>query len=404
MASDLTRRNVLAVTGSALFTAVAGCTTDGESDGDDNEEALDSRVDERVDGEWLLHRATPENTAATDGSGPDGEPSIAWERAVGAKSGIDPLVVDSLVFAYPPDGRDVGTLEAATGEPTAAGPLASGELAMGSDGETVVAYRERDDGDELVGRDLETGEETWTTDATDLSTPLLTMRDGVAYQGGSTQPYGQAFDVDDGDDRWESESSLPIDFAVDDEIVAYASDEILAALEADSGDQRWVEEFDAALSTPPLIEDHVVSATADGSVLAVDSSGDLDWRKQVADGAVTALAAAEGRLFVGTESGVVALDADSGDEVTRSTISDAVRALAVGADNCYAITTETDGDDPENRLVALESGSLESAWSVEVPGAVRSRPVILDGMVLVRVLPSAAVDESDFDETLLAFA
>lgn len=403
--SGATRRNALAAAGSTILAIVAGCAAGSEPDGDGDAEPLDDRIEERVDGEWPMHRATPENTAETVATGPGAEPSIAWERRVGANSNVDPFVVDSLVYEYPPDGRDVGTLEAATGEPTAAGPLAGEELALGTDGQTIVAVRERDDGrDELVGRDIETGETAWTADATDLSTPVLTMRDGVAYQGGSTRPYGRAVDLDDGAERWESASSLPIDFAVDGDIVAYAFDDLLGALEADTGDQRWAERFEAALTTPLLVESRVVSGTADGSVLAVEPSGQVAWQKRTADGSVTALAASEGRLFVGTESDVVALDAASGDEVARSTVSGEVRELAVGADSCYAITTETDGDDSANRLVALEKEGLEPAWSVEVPGAVRSRPVILEDLALVRVLPSAAADTNDPDAKLLAFA
>ena len=92
--------------------------------------------------------------------------------------------------------------------------------------------------DQLFGLDRENGETVWDME---LDASIHMARDGVVYciPSPSGEELIYAVDASDGSIQWEADGDYNRIVAIDDELV-YASDEdILHAIETDSGERRW---------------------------------------------------------------------------------------------------------------------------------------------------------------------
>ncbi|MCU4743047.1 PQQ-like beta-propeller repeat protein [Halobacteria archaeon AArc-m2/3/4] len=393
------RRAALCTLASSAVAALAGCASSLPTSTDDDPRT--DRATERIDGAWQMHGATPANTRRTTASGPETEPSIEWERSVGNRLPVDPLVLDSLVYEYAPEDRETGTLEAATGERTTATPIdGATEFLLGSDGETSCLARDLADDRtdvELVGRDVETTQELWTTAAPDTMSPVPTFRNGTVYLSGFSTPWVRALDLEDGSERWTFETvDPPSGLGVAGDVVTFTVGEHLFALDPATGDRRWNVRFDDRFATAPLVTDeHIVLGTGDGGLLAVDRSGDRDWRVDVGE-SMTALAQDEDRLLAGTDAGIAVVDSRTEDRIAFVDTTEPVDELSVGRHRIYVTGSGSD------RLTALDSTDYTEAWSVSLPDVVVGGPAVLEGAIVVRVGPWGPDADDDPSERVLA--
>lgn len=216
-------------------------------------------------------------TGEQPGPGPETEPGLLWRTAVGWSTAVggvasNPVVADGIVYV----GTDAFllALDAKTGAERWRAPAASAEPAV-VDGTVYAAA-----GD-LLAIDAETGAERWRARiAGPFGGTAPAVADGLVYVGGG--PGAPAPAVADG--------------------AIYASGSafskqpfVLQAFDAASGEERWRRDLDPG-------------------VVAMDAAtGDVRWRFPIVDQHESTAAAAEGAVFVGSESGdLYALDAADG--------------------------------------------------------------------------------------------
>ncbi|QLG49963.1 PQQ-binding-like beta-propeller repeat protein [Natrinema halophilum] len=276
--------------------------------------------------------------------------------------------------------------------------------------------------------EAETGRRGWTfetTVATD-ATPVVT-RDRLYLATADGTVYG--LDSTTGDPQWRVElpGALESALALSDGRLYAGHADGLTALEAEMGAERWTFETESAVVGCPAtadgravdrnrssrnqlsgtvdsdlfdddhrsetadrwIDERVFAGTANGTVLALEAeSGDEVWTAPTA-GAVTAgPTVAADRLYVGDDGGtMLALDAVTGkswftyeirDSLTTSaTVLAAAETTFVGGADGYLHVTDTTVGRRKLR------GWLFSRKGIELDGPVRSCPVVVGDIVCV---------------------
>jgi len=349
----------------------------GDVDGSD---ALTARTDERVDGRWPVHHRTAGNARRTTATGPAAEPAVAWERPVGDRLLVDPVVADSLVYTVGRERSRTRTVEAAVGERTVA-PAVDGTpgIPAGLDGDRLCLVRRTDEGPALVGRHVDTGERLWSLPFPRLPALAVTVADGTAFVPTfqPDAPVVHAVDIADGSRVWRYETVGSVgSVAVDGGLVVFSTDRYLFGLDAATGERRWNRQFDARLTTDPLVTDAgVLVGSDDGTLVAVDRGGEMRWQRSVGDGLVTALAGFEGAVAVGCAGHVTTYDPERGDRLRRRSGVPCSR-LSAGADRLYA----AEGTE----LVALAADGLEQAWTATTADRIAGGPTVLADATVVR--------------------
>ena len=155
----------------------------------------------------------------------------------------------------------------------------------------------------------------------------------------------------------------------------------LFALARDSGAVRWRRPVDGGIwSTPVLASDRVVVTTMAGRVIAVGRDGTVAWDEKPAGAAIASTPLLVGnRLYVGSfDRRMYALDTGSGQVQWQSPTADNwfwTRPLAAG-DLIYAGSLG-------GTVFAYEAASGAIRWQRDIADTVRSRPVIVNGVLIV---------------------
>ncbi|QLH77355.1 PQQ-binding-like beta-propeller repeat protein [Halosimplex rubrum] len=160
----------------------------------------------------------------------------------------------------------------------------------------------------------------------------------------------------------------------------YAGDsEGVAALDAESGDEQWREEFDGSLRYLSVVDDRLYFES-DG-VRALDvADGSEVWRyDEVAErGSVTV---ADGTAYLAEwNGGLVAIDTESGErDWSLPTEHGIPHPPAVADGTAYFVTRRV--EDAASHLVAVDVESGEESARVERSTATNHRPTVVDGTV-----------------------
>ncbi|MFC4408159.1 outer membrane protein assembly factor BamB family protein [Haloarchaeobius iranensis] len=392
--TGVSRRAVLGAAVLGGIATTAGCTGLGSSDDAPRED----RADERVDGRWGCHHRTAENTRRTETGGPTAEPTVVWERSVGTRPFVDPVVTDSLAFEYAPADSVTHTVEVATGERTTAPTVdGRGEFVLAVDDDVHCLTRSGGEGSVVVGRAAGDGTEQWTASLPGAPSMRASLVDGVLYVSGFDRQWIRAIDAGDGTEHWTYETVGRVgSLAVEGELATFATGSYLFALDAVEGSRSWHREFDASFTTDAMaVGSAVVAGTDDGRVVAMRRSGEPAWTVDADTGAVTALAAANGRVFVGGEDGITALAVGTGDPLAETDTAASVDGLSVGGDRLYAAT-------PDPALTALDRSSLDALWSRGLDRDPVGGPAVLDDTLLLR-LGDVGTASGDTDQSLVRF-
>ena len=213
------------------------------------------------------------------------------------------------------------------------GPDASGAIAVPKKWEVPLRAAARgglvvadgrvfsiDSGSTLRSHDAKTGEERWTRELGDRSVRMTfglpTVVGDRLYVGSAMSVH--AFVAESGRELWRRDIS-PDDWAAswsgvaaDAEIavIGALNDHLhLAALEADTGQIRWIHDgrdIAGVSATPVLLEDQVLAARAPGWLQSFDrDDGKMQWEQPLDDAWPVALASARGLAFVRSSTGQV---------------------------------------------------------------------------------------------------
>lgn len=394
--TTVSRRTALRLTGGVAAAGLAGCLG-----------TADSEEFDHTDWPTLGHNAG--NTGYTQAQGP-GDPDELWSVDT-APISTSPVVADGVVYA----GASEGTVYALD--------LETGEELWTYDVDANLYYTPTVDDDTVyVAADDDTiraittdGDEEWTVDVDGSVGSACTVSDGRIHVSTSWYSSILTLDADSGERLWrESGSGLSSTPAVVDGTVYSAGTIVefdegdegdepedsyrgIVALDAETGERRWqYDEWDegGVLNSPAAGDDRLYVGTGDpgAPILALDrSSGERVWRAEVPDFETPYVTHApvvdDDTVYAGITqaldsnqlhrvpddqppSGVVALEAATGEPLWQRGTDGLRPTVAMGADTLYRHTF--------GELAALEADSGEPSWTDE--SAFGLPWEVLDGM------------------------
>ncbi|AUB79355.1 outer membrane protein assembly factor BamB [Spiribacter roseus] len=158
---------------------------------------------------------------------------------------------------------------------------------------------------------------------------------------------------------------------MDERVFAAGADGTVAAYDAASGERRWRQDLDVAITGAVGVgETGVALGTANAEVVLLDpDSGAVKWRQRVSSEVLAPPAVGQGSVVVRTgDGGVFALEADTGEQ--RWLYRSGVPALSLrGHGSPVLVNGGVVVGFDNGRLAALELGNGDVAWeaSVAVP-------------------------------------
>lgn len=243
----------------------------------------------------------------------------------------------------------------------------------------------------------DTGEVRWSYDtkadgvpATFHTNPVVTERLVVTGTDGGAPGYVYAFDRMTGQVRWKRilpQGQVSADLALaGDSILALGSNGDLVALDAETGEARWV--FDAP--SDPYRQRGSLAAGAttiytagmDEAIYAIRvADGRQLWRRELGSEVTTSILLRGDRLYVGTADGqLLRLDTGSGEVVARidagEAPGDTLVPLAAGV--CFLRRP------PSRKLTAIDAELRQIGWVREPEKGSWStdRPILWKGLLL----------------------
>ena len=201
--------------------------------------------------------------------------------------------------------------------------------------------------------------------------------------------------------RWRHETCLQVfgdDLAASGGVVYVASD-VLIALDAQNGTERWRFQARDVFTSVTVVEDVVYAGTADGFLYAVDAAtGSERWRFEAdASGPVGAPLVGDGLLYVrgggfASDTGyfqyaLYAIDAVKGAERWRLDLDGGSFGTPTLAEGTLYV------GDWGGYLHALDAATGEARWHFPTPGGSPQSPAVADGTVYASAGPELyAVD------------
>jgi outer membrane protein assembly factor BamB len=237
---------------------------------------------------------------------------------------------------------------------------------------------------------------TFETDSEVRSSPAVA--DGTVYVG-SDDGRLYALDAATGECEWtfqrrEGLLGSPVDERIrssptvdtDAETVYVGSTKgYLYALGTAEGTERWRYETEGKVNHAPAIADGVVYVPrrsqydddVESGVVAIDGdSGEQLWVTETSSDPWTSPVVEENTVYFGTYSRKTHAVATDGTPKWEFKADDVVRSVAASDDTVFA------GSD-DGRLYALDATTGEREWAFETAGPVKPSPAVVDGLVIV---------------------
>lgn len=165
----------------------------------------------------------------------------------------------------------------------------------------------------------------------------------------------------------------------DGKVYVGTSDNKLLALDAGTGELAWSFETEHSVWAEPVIEDGILYvASLDNFVYALDAaSGEQIWRAELGGSVASRPVLDDGVLYVASfDRAVHALDAASGEQLWQADAETWVWGSPVVNEAVYFA-------DLDGQLFAVAREGGAELWQAEVPGAVQSAPLHVDGRLFV---------------------
>ena len=324
---------------------------------------------------WPMEGHDPGQTAFNPAAtGPDGDVGPGWISVTGYGPGV--TVADGRVFvaggerhgevmAYDPDD---GTREWRTrlGDATSSKPIVDGDTVY------VHVYEQRgrdimEDHHEVVALDAATGEVEWRLAADDdrseftiFSWKTLTVADGALYIAGENY-----------EDQW-----------------VYDETGFVLSIDGD-GEERWRTDLDSHEISRPAVADGTLVTTVnrygdDHEVVALDADdGSELWRTTHPENHdLSPPAIDDGSVYVNART-PIEVDLGTGAVTTEyDAVGRAAEPIAVTDEQLFVLGGPTREWRP-TQLYAVDRSAGDVEWSVDGPQEFSSRPVASDEMVFV---------------------
>jgi outer membrane protein assembly factor BamB len=239
--------------------------------------------------------------------------------------------------------------------------------------------------------------------------------DGIAYVA-TADNLLLALDVETGEEQWR----FTADFSLwasptyyEGTLFVASLGRTLYAIDAADGSEKWAVEFDGAMSAQPVVnpaENLVYAASYDRKLHAVDmDSGAEVWSVSATDWLWSAPALADNTLYFGDSSGnVFAVNAANGEVLWESNvhtmnvvagvvqnpsleIKGAIQASPAVKDGVVYFVSLGNSESEEGLLVAMDAATGEELWQTTTPAPLFSTPVIIGDVIIVAMQSDAAV-------------
>ncbi|WP_420643663.1 PQQ-binding-like beta-propeller repeat protein [Candidatus Leptofilum sp.] len=239
--------------------------------------------------------------------------------------------------------------------------------------------------------------------------------DGVAYVA-TADNLLLALDAETGDELWRFEAGFSIwaqPTYYEGTLFISSLDRSVYAIDASDGSEKWAVELSGAMSAQPLVnaaENLIYAASYDRSVHALDiDSGEEAWQVEATDWIWSAPALADGVLYFGDSSGnVFAVNAASGDVLWESgvhamntvagatqnpplEIKGAIQASPVVQDGVVYFASLGNEESEEGLLVAMDIATGNELWQTTTPAPLFSDPIIIGDMIVVALQSEAGI-------------
>jgi outer membrane protein assembly factor BamB len=177
-------------------------------------------------------------------------------------------------------------------------------------------------------------------------------------------------------------------------------DRHLYALDAQTGTELWATEFEGAVASRPVLNEDLVYVGEFGSkVDAVDRlSGAVKWTAPAENWVWGAPAYADGAVYYADIDGnVYAVDALTGEQKWQAAAPGAVQTQPLVLDGRVYVASEGEASDvPAGALTAFDAASGAQVWRQLTPAPLFTAPVAVDNAVIV-AMQSESTIMSAFD-------
>ncbi|WP_265108010.1 PQQ-binding-like beta-propeller repeat protein [Halosolutus halophilus] len=322
---------------------------------------------------------------------------------VGASAGIVAPLTGCLGDGEDPGNDADGTTDGLTGEwqqfqanaahtgaTTAAGPDGGGRVRWWSDTTGISTSPVIEGGTVYVGSGLRnqsvlafdqaTGERQWRAPIGDDIERALAVGDGTVYASASGV---YALDAESGEQEWMDRIDTTRGVALDGDTVfaSAGGGGPIVALEADSGEERW--RRDIHTLTAPTVADGRVFAVGNDNLVAIDAeSGDTEWEETI-DRAGSPPTVADGMVFTATRGDLFAYDAATG--AREWTLDGSFRGTDIATidGTIYLAGRQQEGEEWISRALAVDAATGDVEWSRDDDGLGAGSVVVTGEIVYV---------------------
>jgi len=242
--------------------------------------------------------------------------------------------------------------------------------------------------------------------------------DGVAYVA-TADNLLLALDAESGDELWRFAAEFSIwaqPTYYDGTLYIASLDRHLYAVDAADGSELWAMELSGAMAAQPVVnpdENLVYAASYDREVHALDMETGVEaWSVLATDWIWSAPALADGTLYFGDSSGnVFAVDAADGDVLWQSgihtmnvvagvrqnpplEIKGAIQASPAVQDGVVYVASLGNNESEEGLLVALDAATGAELWQATTPAPLFSDPVIIGDVIVAAMQGAESVLQS----------
>lgn len=257
-----------------------------------------------------------------------------------------------------------------TGATTAAGPAGGGRIRWWSDTWGPSTGPVIENGTVYAGSGLRnpsvtafdraTGDQQWQAPIGDDIERALAVGDGIVYASAGGV---YALDAETGEQEWVErvDTSWGLAFADDSVYAAAGGGGPIVALEAETGKERWSREIHTI--TTPSVDDGRVFAVGNHDLIAIDTeNGETDWTEAI-DRAGGPPTVANGTVFVGTRGDLVAHDGTTGER--EWTLEGSFRGTDIATidGTLYLVGRQQEGDGWISRALAVDTATGDIEWS-----------------------------------------